>query len=100
MKEGKNGIGIVVQQGTSYPYVLIGWVSREGDEVRVDNARVIRRFGSNQFLAGLALKGSAKDTELGPAASEDVHRLLVHRFIRADENVWKKECPKPEGWDE
>ncbi len=100
MREGKNGIGIVVQQGTSYPYVLVGWVSREGDEVRIDNARVLRRFGQDQFLAALASKGPAKDTQMGPEASEDVHRLLVHRFIRADAEAWAKHCPKPKGWDD
>lgn len=98
MQEGKNGLGIVVQQGTAYPYVLIGWVTREGDEVTVTGARVLRRFGSNQFMAGLATNGPADDTQIGPAATEDCHRLLIHRFIRADEQAWAKECPKPEGY--
>ncbi len=98
MREGKNGLGIVVVQGTSYPYVMVGWVTKSGDEVTIDGARVLRRFGANQFLAGLATSGPAEDTQIGPPASEDVHRLLVHRLIRADEKAWSKECPRPKGW--
>lgn len=98
MREGKNGFRLLVIQGTSYPYVLAAWVKREGDEVLTESAMVLRRFGANQFLASLAKNGPAVDTQLGPAAEEDLWRPHVHRCIKANPEAWAKQCPKPAGW--
>lgn len=98
----KNGLRIVSIPGGYYPYVLVGWLRRlQGDDWEISGARVIRRFGARQSLAGLASKGPARDTQLLEASAqpEDLHRLLINRSIRCDEAAWAKECPRPEGWE-
>ncbi len=97
------GLKIVSLPGGYYPYVLVGWLRRVGgDEWEIVGARVVRRFGQNQALAGLAEKGPAKDTELLVASKkpESLHRLLIGRSIPCEPDKWAKECPKPKDWAE
>ena len=100
MREGNIGFRLLVVQGTSYPYVLAAWVRREGDEVLTSSAVIVRLFGKGQFLASLAKKGPAADTQLGPAAEEDLWRPHVHRCIVADPEKWGASCPKPDSFKE
>lgn len=98
IKEGRNGLRIIPSQGSYYPYVSVGWVTRSGDEITVENNRIIAYFGNNRFLSDLAMNGPAEDTKLGPAVTEDFWRPHILRCIRSVEEKWKKECPRPASW--
>ena len=47
-------------------WVVVGDVSQEGDQVVVDNASVVRRWGTSKGLGELATNGPLKNTVLDP----------------------------------
>lgn len=89
-----------------YSIVIVGWLRRiRGDEYElVPGARIItRKPGEPADWNGfddLATKGPGKKYKLHPAmkAAEPLHRLMIRRSKSADEKVWTKDCPRPEGW--
>ena len=103
----KQGLSIVAVVGGYRPYVLVGWLRRAGgDEWEMHGARIIRRFGESQALAGLAAKGpysarGKQPTELLEASVEPeaVHRLAVGRCIPCNVEAWAQACPRPAGWE-
>ena len=94
-----DGLKIMSIGGSTYPYILVGWVEHtRGDEYIVRGARCIRRLGRGQSLAGLAAHGpyaGEGPTQLLAAATEELHRLLIRRAIPASEEAWAVECPRP-----
>jgi hypothetical protein len=64
---------IVVQAG----WVVIGEVSYHGDIVRVEDASVIRVWGTTAGLGEIALKGITKDTILDAAGVIEVYTHAV-----------------------
>ncbi len=64
---------IVVQAG----WVVIGEVFYHGDIVRVEDASVIRVWGTIAGLGEIALKGVTKDTVLDAAGVIEVHKHAV-----------------------
>jgi hypothetical protein len=68
---------------------MIGYFSQEGSKCKLENASVIRRWGTTKGLGELAEKGKLKDTILDPCGTVEFHVLTVIASIRCREEVWK-----------
>ena len=68
---------------------MIGYFSKEGSNCKLENASVIRRWGTTKGLGELAEKGKLKDTILDPCGTVEFHELTVIATIAAKESVWK-----------
>jgi hypothetical protein len=103
----ETGLHLIQISVTHYrALTIIGWLRRvRGDEYElVPGARIItRKSGESADWNGfddIASKGVGKKYKAHPAmkAPETLHRLIIKRSKPADEKVWAKECPRPEGW--
>lgn len=74
---------VVLQRG----WVVVGYYSEEGDRVTVENACVIRKWGTTRGLGEL-IDGPTADTVLDPAGLVMAHRLGVVLTIAANETAW------------
>lgn len=68
---------------------MIGYYSQEGTRCKLENASVIRRWGTTNGLGELAEKGKLKDTILDPCGLVEFHELTVIATIACREDVWK-----------
>lgn len=77
---------LVLQRG----WVIVGDVTRtEGsDEVVVENASVIRRWGTIKGLGELAQGGPTESTKLDAAGTVKVHKLGVVLAMVSDKSKW------------
>jgi hypothetical protein len=101
MREGLKVIQITGRY--VYAVTFVGWLRRiAGDEyILFPGARIVWIKGEARGLAHLAANGPGRDYGLlDPTdATEEIHRLLVRRSVLANEQVWKRLCPKPDGFD-
>lgn len=67
---------------------MIGYFSKEGTQCKLENASVIRRWGTTKGLGELAEKGKLKDTILDPCGTVEFHELTVIATIVCREDVW------------
>ncbi len=74
---------VVLQRG----WVVVGDVSRDGDQVTVENAQVIRRWGTTKGLGEL-ISGPTSSTVLDPAGTVTAHELAVVLTIDVDAEKW------------
>jgi len=74
---------VVLQRG----WVVVGDVSRDGDEVTVENASVIRIWGTTKGLGEL-VNGPTASTKLDPAGTVRAHALAVVFTIDVDAEKW------------
>jgi len=100
-----NGLKIIQVPGRwGYSVARVGWLRRvSGDEyVLLPGARTIMRTGTPRTIDSLASDGPGNDHILtAPSkATEEVHRLVIRRSVRADEQTWAAHCPRPEDWVE
>lgn len=78
------------------PLVRVGWVSCDDYWVKLQNCRVMRRFGGHAQIATLAVKGPAGDTELLDLSAEESAAITqIVRVVPCDEKKWVKHCPRP-----
>lgn len=99
----RDGLKLLVTPGSYWGLTQIGWLRHlEGDEYEFIGCRTLRRVGQQVPLAKLADEGPDRTIELQPAAAkpEEIHRLLIRRSLPANEEAWKKHCPKPKDWEE
>lgn len=77
---------LVLQRG----WVIVGDVKRtEGsEELVVENASVIRRWGTTKGLGQLAKDGPTSDTRLDACGTTKVHKLGVVLSMVADKTQW------------
>lgn len=75
---------VVLQRG----WVVIGEVSRDGEDVTISEASVIRRWGTTRGLGELALEGPKANTVLDPAGTVRGHALGIVMTIDVDESKW------------
>lgn len=78
---------VILQRG----WVFIGRYSEDGDNCHLDNAYVIRIWGTTKGLGQLALEGKASGTKLDKAGSVDFHKLTVVAKIDARPDLWESE---------
>jgi hypothetical protein len=67
---------------------MIGYFSQDGSKCKLENASVIRRWGTTKGLGELAEKGKLKDTILDPCGTVEFHELTVIATIICREDVW------------
>ena len=76
---------VVLQRG----WVLVGYYRREGDNCFLDNASVIRQFGTTKGLGEIAIGGPTSATKLDPCNGlVDFHRLTEVLAINCEVNKW------------
>ena len=78
---------VVLQRG----WVFIGRWSEDGDNCALDNAYVIRTWGTTKGLGELALEGKQSSTKLDKAGRVEFHRLTVVATLNAKGELWEKE---------
>ncbi len=75
---------VILQRG----WVAVGRWSRDGDDCALDNAYVIRVWGTTKGLGQLALEGPQSSTKLDKAGRMDFHALTVVATLNAREDLW------------
>ena len=76
---------VVLQRG----WVVVGVYRRDGDEITITDASVIRRWGTNRGLGQLA-NGPTDSTVLDAAGTVRAHALAVVMTIDADPAGWAR----------
>ena len=77
----------VLQRG----WVMIGRYTKEEDTISLENAYVIRQWGTTKGLGELALDGKQSSTKLDKAGHVEFHVLTVIAVINCDDTKWDKE---------
>lgn len=80
------GIRIVILQRG---WVCVGKLKQKGMDCTLENAYVVRRWGTSKGLGELALEGKKSETVLDKAGVVNYHKLTEVANIKCDENVWK-----------
>lgn len=78
---------VVLQRG----WVMIGRYSKDGDICTLENAYVIRIWGTTQGLGELALEGKQTNTKLDKAGHVEFHILTVVAALNCNDSKWDKE---------
>ena len=74
---------VILQRG----WVMIGRWSRVGDMCSLDNAHVIRQWGTKKGLGEL-VDGPSSSTILDPSGHVEFHILTVVATLDAKEDAW------------
>ena len=64
---------VIAQRG----WVFVGSVTRSENEVVIEDAAVVRRWGTTAGLGQFAAKGPTADTRLDPCPTVRIHPLAV-----------------------
>lgn len=64
---------VIAQRG----WVFVGSVTRTENEVVIEDAAVVRRWGTTAGLGQLAAKGPTADTRLDPCPTVRIHPLAI-----------------------
>lgn len=75
---------LVLQRG----WVAVGEASKNGQDIILDKAKIIRKWGTTQGLGEIAAGGPTENTILDPAGSIRVHELAVVLEMVADAAKW------------
>lgn len=75
---------IIAQRG----WVFVGDVTTTGDNVVIENAQCIRRWGTTKGLGELATNGPTKSTVLDSMGTVRLHALAVVAAIDCEEGKW------------
>lgn len=75
---------VIAQRG----WVFVGDVTRNGDDVTIENASNIRRWGTTKGLGELAAKGPRGETKLDPCPTVRLHALAVIATLDCAEEAW------------
>ena len=78
---------VILQRG----WVMIGRWSQDGDNCSLDNAYVIRTWGTTKGLGELALDGKTSSTKLDKVGHVEFNILTVVAAISAKEEKWSNE---------
>jgi len=77
----------VLQRG----WVMIGRYTKEEDTIILENAYVVRQWGTTKGLGELALEGKQSSTKLDKAGHVEFYILTVVATINCDDTKWDKE---------
>lgn len=75
---------VILQRG----WVVVGKFSQNGSECRLDQAAVIRRWGTNKGLGQLAAEGPQPNTILDKCPPVRFNELTVIATIDCEESKW------------
>ena len=70
-------------------WCLIGDYSEKGDECTLDNASVIRVWGTTKGLGELAEEGVKTNTKLDPCPQVNFHKMTMIARMSVNEDKWK-----------
>lgn len=76
---------VILQRG----WVVVGNVYVDGEEYRIENAKVVRIWGTTKGLGEIALGGPTKDTKLDDCGTVRSHVLGVVAQLDCNEAKWK-----------
>lgn len=76
---------VILQRG----WVVVGRVYRSENETRIEDASVIRKWGTVKGLGEIALGGPNKETILDKCGTVRSHPLAVVATIDCEEIKWK-----------
>lgn len=74
---------VVLQRG----WIVVGDVTQTGSTVIINNASVIRRWGTTNGLGQLALAGATKETILDPCGVVKAHELAIVMTIEVQSHT-------------
>lgn len=77
---------VIAQRG----WVFVGDVTKNGSELTLTNAAVVRRWGTTNGLGELASSGPLENTKLDPSPDITIHELTVIAIISCDAEKWNK----------
>lgn len=75
---------VVLQRG----WVLVGMYHASGNECRLEDSFVIRRWGTSEGLGELAAKGPLPETKLDPSGICKFHRSAEVLTLDCDISKW------------
>ena len=75
---------IILQRG----WVMVGVFSQDGSKCRLDNAAVIRKWGTTKGLGEIAEGGPTKDTILDKTPLVEFHELTIIATIQCRAEKW------------
>lgn len=75
---------VVLQRG----WVMIGRFSRKGNQCKLDNACVIRVWGTTNGLGELAANGPTSSTKLDKTGTVEFNELTAVVVINCEEQKW------------
>ncbi len=78
---------VILQRG----WVMVGRWTQDGDMCALDNAYVIRAWGTSKGLGELALEGKQSNTKLDKAGHVDFHILTTVATLNCKEDKWDSE---------
>lgn len=81
---------VVLQRG----WVVVGRFSQDKEHCRLENAYVIRRWGTTKGLGELAICGPQSDTQLDATLPIQFHELTAVMHLECDEAKWEKHVCK------
>lgn len=74
---------VIAQRG----WVFVGDVSEAGDQIVIENASCIRKWGTTKGLGEL-VNGPTPNTVLDPVGHVQMHQLTVIARIKAGGELW------------
>jgi len=75
---------VIAQRG----WVFVGDVSRSGEDVTINSAQCIRRWGTTKGLGELAKSGPNNKTVLDDMGTVRLHALAVVATLDCEESKW------------
>lgn len=76
---------VVLQRG----WVAVGKLDRSAaPQLKLENASIVRRWGTSQGLGELAMSGPQPNTKLDPAGTLEFHELAVVTTFVTDAEKW------------
>lgn len=81
---------VILQRG----WVVVGRYYRRGQQCRVKNGYVIRKWGTAEGLPELAIKGPLADTVLDKSPDIEFHQLTEVANISCAEEKWSAKSPR------
>jgi hypothetical protein len=75
---------VILQRG----WVMVGIFSQINSQCRLDNAAVIRKWGTTKGLGEIANSGPTKDTVLDKTPPVEFHELTVIATIQCRAEKW------------
>jgi hypothetical protein len=82
----KKNVAIVVMQNR---FVSVGVLEQQDGWLILDNAQVVRRWGTTRGLGEIAENGPTKDTKLDPTPRQRIPLHTVIKVIDCVEKKWK-----------
>ncbi len=76
---------VVLQHG----WVIVGDVTQNGDYLTIDNASVIRVWGTTKGLGEIANDGPTSKTKIDPCPTNTVHILTTVTRMDCNANNWQ-----------